>query len=180
VRKNGKAPRSELEKMDREEMMKELALKLTYEGVAPGNATIINTGTSSGGAVVEKATQANTTVVGAETPPVATRANQPKPEENMLAMLSYLLTAMNAQGAGGSTQLKEAPKSIGPEAILQGTGVDPLSLPYKPDDSVDVSKFTPGTARAPLPAKLKMPSYIGQYDGTQDPDDHVHAFQGAG
>ncbi|KAD3067732.1 hypothetical protein E3N88_35612 [Mikania micrantha] len=59
-------------------------------------------------------------------------------------------------------------------------GDDPLLKPYQPTNSTDLSKFTRRIAEAPLPEKLKLPANVGRYDGTEDPDDHLHAFAGLG
>jgi hypothetical protein len=166
----------ELENMNREEIMKEEALKLTYGGMTPGNTMVTDTAMPSNAVMTRTATQTNTTVVQPTTPVVPAGTNQPGKETNILMMLSSLLTTMNAQNAGGNNQPAGVQKPAGTEVIFQNARVDPLSLPYKPNDSVDISKFTPMIAWIHFPTKLKMPSYIGQYDGTQDPDDHVHMF----
>ncbi|KAD5960445.1 hypothetical protein E3N88_11917 [Mikania micrantha] len=57
---------------------------------------------------------------------------------------------------------------------------DPLLRPYHPTNYTDLSKFTCRIAKALLPGKLKLPENVGKYDGTNDPDDHLHAFEGAG
>jgi hypothetical protein len=111
---------SELEKMDREEMMKEMTSKLTYEGVTPGSASVTNIATPSNTMVTETVAQTNTTIVRPAVPVKPAKAGQPGQEASMLVMFSSLLTVMNAQSAGGN------------------------------DDAVDVSKFTPRTAGAPL------------------------------
>ncbi|KAJ0810589.1 hypothetical protein HanPI659440_Chr01g0028721 [Helianthus annuus] len=55
-----------------------------------------------------------------------------------------------------------------------------LDKPYLPKDLAEVSKFTKRIAEAPLPPKLKPPINLDGYDGTKDPEDHLHAFRGAG
>lgn len=56
---------------------------------------------------------------------------------------------------------------------------DTLDTPYRPSYTSDVSKFTRRIAEVTLPPKLRYPSTVDKYDGTQDPEDHLHAFRGA-
>ncbi|XP_035841427.1 uncharacterized protein LOC118488262 [Helianthus annuus] len=57
---------------------------------------------------------------------------------------------------------------------------DGLDQPYLPRDLAEVSKFTRRIAEAPMPPKTKLPPNFDRYDGTRDPEDHLHAFRGAG
>jgi hypothetical protein len=103
VRKNKKTLISELEKMDREEIM-ELTSKLTYEGVTPGGAPVTNVATPSNATVTGTATQTNTATVASMVPVIPAQADQSGLEGNILTMLSSLLRAMNVQNAGGNVQ----------------------------------------------------------------------------
>ncbi|XP_022025124.1 uncharacterized protein LOC110925479 [Helianthus annuus] len=55
-----------------------------------------------------------------------------------------------------------------------------LDQPYLPRDLAEVSKFTRRISEAPMPPKTKLPPGFDRYDGTRDPEDHLHAFRGAG
>ncbi|XP_022031874.1 uncharacterized protein LOC110932930 [Helianthus annuus] len=55
-----------------------------------------------------------------------------------------------------------------------------LDQPYLPRDLAEVSKFTRRISEAPMPPKTKLPPGFDHYDGTRDPEDHLHAFRGAG
>lgn len=57
---------------------------------------------------------------------------------------------------------------------------DDLTKPYYPPSFSEKSKFTPRIALATLPAGTKMPSTLGKFDGTGDPDDHLRSFEVAG
>jgi hypothetical protein len=84
VLKNKKAFMSKLEKMNREEVMKEVASKLTFGDATPGNATIVNSATPSNTAVTGATTQTNSAVIGATRPVVPVRIDQPGQEGNVL------------------------------------------------------------------------------------------------
>ncbi|XP_022015124.2 uncharacterized protein LOC110914648 [Helianthus annuus] len=70
------------------------------------------------------------------------------------------------------------PKEKGKERDNQND--DGLDQPYLPRDLAEVSKFTRRIAEAPMPPKTKLPPNFDRYDGTRDPEDHLHAFRGAG
>jgi hypothetical protein len=123
---------NELEKMDRAEMMKKLVSKLTYDGVTPGNAPGTSIVTPADASITVTATQANTAIVRPGESVAPAKAGPPGQEENVLALLSSLLIAVNAQNSGRDVHPAGAQKSSGPEVIFQNAGVDPLSLPYKP------------------------------------------------
>ncbi|KAI3694623.1 hypothetical protein L1987_77591 [Smallanthus sonchifolius] len=55
-----------------------------------------------------------------------------------------------------------------------------IHRPYRPTALLTQSKFTPRIAQAEILRKLKMPSTVGKYDGTIDPDDHINVFISAG
>ncbi|KAJ0909270.1 hypothetical protein HanRHA438_Chr07g0319721 [Helianthus annuus] len=55
-----------------------------------------------------------------------------------------------------------------------------LDQPYLPRDLAEVSKFTRRISEAPMPLKTKLPPGFDRYDGTRDPEYHLHAFRGAG
>ncbi|KAK1431975.1 hypothetical protein QVD17_08812 [Tagetes erecta] len=57
---------------------------------------------------------------------------------------------------------------------------DDLSKPYRPPAFLTHSKFTDRIAHAEFPQKLKMPSTVTKYDGTNDPNDHLGVFVSAG
>ncbi|MFS7956533.1 hypothetical protein Hanom_Chr07g00655701 [Helianthus anomalus] len=66
------------------------------------------------------------------------------------------------------------------EKEKDNSGDGGLDQPYLPRDLADVSKFTRRISEAPMPPKTKLPPGFDRYDGTRDPEDHLHAFQGAG
>jgi len=51
-----------------------------------------------------------------------------------------------------------------------------VNQPYKPNS---LSCFSPEIADYDFPNKLKMPTHIRTYDGTDDPEDHLQIFSGA-
>ncbi|KAI3807942.1 hypothetical protein L1987_23880 [Smallanthus sonchifolius] len=55
-----------------------------------------------------------------------------------------------------------------------------LTKPYRPEAFAEKSKFTLRIAQAEFPAKTKMPSTVGKYDGSGDPDDYLNGFYTAG
>jgi hypothetical protein len=54
--------------------------------------------------------------------------------------------------------------------------LDELLRPYQPMES---TKFTRRIADFKFPSKSKMPSNVGMYDGTGNPEDHLELFSGA-
>ncbi|KAK1417533.1 hypothetical protein QVD17_26662 [Tagetes erecta] len=98
---------------------------------------------------------------------VSTHARLPGPQE--------------MQGAPSTNQVNQIPGSVtrsqgGPPANSGRMTVKP----YRPAALLAQSKFTPRLAQAEFPKKTKMPSTIGKYDGSTDPDDHVNVFVCAG
>ncbi|KAL8205932.1 hypothetical protein R6Q57_009483 [Mikania cordata] len=67
-----------------------------------------------------------------------------------------------------------------PAQVENDESLDSLLQPYHPTNFTDMSKFTKRIAKAPLREKLKVPLNVGKYDGSSDPDDHLHAFAGVG
>jgi hypothetical protein len=181
VHKHQEALRSQLDKIDREKSLKEVATRLTYSTPSSGGAHATKTVIAE----VVSPTPTKEAVPGAS-------SDRKTPETDMMVLLSSLLTVIQDQRSqgpaiGATPSVATKIPSPAPTAVIdnarhhtEGQGEDSLSLPYKPNDLTKVSKFTRRIAEASLPPKLKMPSYIGQYDGTQDPDDHIYAFWGAG
>ncbi|XP_022030557.1 uncharacterized protein LOC110931473 [Helianthus annuus] len=66
------------------------------------------------------------------------------------------------------------------EKEKDNSGNTGLDQPYLPRDLAEVSKFTRRISEAPMPPKTKLPPGFDRYDGTRDPEDHLHAFRGAG
>ncbi|GJU87731.1 reverse transcriptase domain-containing protein [Tanacetum coccineum] len=51
-----------------------------------------------------------------------------------------------------------------------------LSQPWVCDET---DPFTPGIRYFDLPNRIRMPSYVKTYDGSEDPEDHLKIFQAA-
>ncbi|KAK9074310.1 hypothetical protein SSX86_006908 [Deinandra increscens subsp. villosa] len=99
-----------------------------------------------------------------------------KPEgEETRDLLRKLLTTLEKQSQSSSPKAKPDKASK-----RQSKGKDPMSLPYRPSEVGDISKFTDRISEAPLQPKLRLPPSVSAYDGTQDPEDHLHAIKAAG
>ncbi|KAJ0954080.1 hypothetical protein HanRHA438_Chr00c29g0854791 [Helianthus annuus] len=92
--------------------------------------------------------------------------------------LKNFMTALKQMTSEERENLIQGIESKGKEKESQrDSGLD---QPYLPRDLTEVSKFTKRIAEAPMPPKLKLPLNFDRYDGTRDPEDHLHAFKGAG
>ncbi|MFS7939180.1 putative retrotransposon gag domain-containing protein [Helianthus anomalus] len=90
------------------------------------------------------------------------------------------MTAFRQMSSEEREDLIRGQKSMEKGKEKDNLGDDGLDQPYLPRDLAEVSKFTRRIAEAPMPPKTKLPSGFDRYDGTRDPEDHLHAFRGAG
>ncbi|KAJ0590118.1 putative retrotransposon gag domain-containing protein [Helianthus annuus] len=94
--------------------------------------------------------------------------------------LETFMTALRQMSSEEREDLFAGKKEKGKEMEKEGQGGDGLDQPYLPIDLAEISKFTRRIAEAPMPSKTKLPPNFDRYDGTRDPEDHLHAFRGAG
>ncbi|XP_022028731.1 uncharacterized protein LOC110929846 [Helianthus annuus] len=94
--------------------------------------------------------------------------------------LETFMTALRQMSSEEREDLITGKKSKGKEKEKDNQNDDGLEQPYLPQDLAEVSKFTRRIAEAPMPPKTKLPPNFDRYDGTRDPEDHLHAFRGAG
>ncbi|KAD1592681.1 hypothetical protein E3N88_42586 [Mikania micrantha] len=115
-----------------------------------------------------KEVQARLTFVGGSS---ATPAKEAVPVDELL---TTLLEAIRQRKEPVGKETFDLTQAGGNEAL------NPLLQPYHLTNFTDMSKFTKRIAEAPLPGKLKVPLNVGKYDGSSDPDDHLHAYAGVG
>jgi hypothetical protein len=103
--------------------------------------------------------------------------------EAQLASLRMRLSFTDSPGLNHIPTQTQGPSStpfVTPWGTYRPNEQADFSKPYRLVALISQSKFSAGFAATDFPAKIKMPSTVGKYDGSGDPDDHINIFISAG
>ncbi|KAK1441061.1 hypothetical protein QVD17_06898 [Tagetes erecta] len=70
-------------------------------------------------------------------------------------------------------------QQVSPPVVTHEAGTSRQTTPNEPYRSSSLSCFSEEIANFEFQAKIKMPSNVKTYDGTEDPEDHLQVFTGA-